>query len=165
MQFPVDITDDGQTLLVWEGSGLWELSLSGENEPVQLIESAPWGGRVSPDGRWFAYGSNRSGQRQIYLFERGASGGEFQITVDGGRAPRWDPREGERQLYYVRDENQVWGVDLSTDERVAEPEPVILFETGKPIEHLEVMPDGERFLVRYGERVDQPISVLLRGGE
>ena len=99
------------------------------------------------------------------MLERGASGREFQITVDGGNAPRWDPRAGERHLYFVRQENQVWEVDLSTEEKVAEPEPVILFETGKPIGGFEVMPDGERFLVRYDEAGDRPISVLLRGVE
>ncbi len=168
VQFPADITDDGQTLLATSNGELWELSLIEESEPVKLVDavlSVVSACRASPDGRWVAYGSGRSGELQVYLLERGASRREFQVTVDGGRAPVWDPREGERHLYYVNEENQVWEVDLSTEEKIAEPEPVILFETGKPIEYLEVMPDGERFLVRYDEAGDRPISVLLRGVE
>ncbi len=117
---------------------------------ARVTDGPFWGGGPvwTPDGRELYYAAD-----------------ELQITVDGGGAPRWDPREGERHLYLVRQENQVWGVDLSTEEKVAEPEPVILFETGKPTDRLKVMPDGERFLVRYAEQRGRPISVLLRGVE
>jgi serine/threonine protein kinase len=163
-QFPADVTPDGQALLAIDQDELWELPLDGEGEPSRLsTQVATWTARVSPDGRWVATTSTRTGELQVYLLERGVARREFQITVDGGREPAWDPREGHRHLYYVTQGNQVWEVDLSTDEKIAEPEPAILFEAGRPIDVLEVMPDGERFLVRYREDENQPISVVLRG--
>jgi len=51
---------------------------------------------VSPDGRWLAYTSNRSGDPEVYV--QAGEGGVNQVSVGGGYAPRWSP-DG-RTLYY-----------------------------------------------------------------
>ena len=44
---------------------------------------------LSPDGRWLAYVSDESGQREVYVrpFPRGD--GRWQLSRDGGVEPRW----------------------------------------------------------------------------
>ena len=55
---------------------------------------------LSPDGRWLAYTSNRSGRSEVYVQPfPDVDSGRWQISVDGGRAPRWAP--GGSELYYV----------------------------------------------------------------
>jgi len=56
-------------------------------------------GQVSPDGRWLAYASDRSGQFEVYVEPLSGQGGRVQITTGGGMAPRWSP-DG-RRLYYA----------------------------------------------------------------
>jgi dipeptidyl aminopeptidase/acylaminoacyl peptidase len=55
-------------------------------------------GAVSPDGRWLAYVSNRSGAAEVYIEALSGRGGRVQVSVDGGHSPRWSP-DGSR-LYY-----------------------------------------------------------------
>jgi serine/threonine-protein kinase len=55
---------------------------------------------ISPDGRWLAYVSNESGGEQIYVRPFPAIGdGRWQVSNDGGVAPRWS-RDG-RELYFL----------------------------------------------------------------
>ncbi len=56
-------------------------------------------GTVSPDGRWLAYTSDRSGQTEVYLRALSGEGGRVQVSIDGGSAPRWSPDGG--RLYYA----------------------------------------------------------------
>jgi len=61
-------------------------------------EFAELHGQASPDGRWLAYASNRSGQFEVYVEALSGRGGRAQISTGGGMAPRWSP-DG-RRLYY-----------------------------------------------------------------
>lgn len=56
-------------------------------------------GTISPDGRWVAFVSNRSGVWEIYVrpFPE-TSRGEWQVSSGGGTEPRWS-RSG-RELFY-----------------------------------------------------------------
>ena len=53
---------------------------------------------ISPDGRWFAYSSNESGRREVYVRPFPGPGGRVQVSVDGGQRPAW-PRNG-REIFY-----------------------------------------------------------------
>jgi serine/threonine-protein kinase len=55
-------------------------------------------GQASPDGRWLAYASDRSGQFEVYVESLSEEVGRVQISTGGGMAPRWSP-DG-RRLYY-----------------------------------------------------------------
>jgi hypothetical protein len=56
---------------------------------------------LSPDAKWLAYQSIRSGREEVYVqpFPE-VNGGILQVTVDGGYFPVWSPT-GER-LYFLR---------------------------------------------------------------
>jgi serine/threonine-protein kinase len=174
-QFAIDATDDGRILFASSaGDELWRLPLDGHGDgadaPVRIAtgirgpDQGIGGPRLSPDERWIAYGSNASGDSQVYILELEGSRRTIQVTVDGGRSPVWDPRGGK--LYYIASScDQMWEVELATDEQRAQSEPRILFETGTTFTHFDIAPDGERFLVRYTRRSPPPISIVLRGNE
>jgi serine/threonine-protein kinase len=59
---------------------------------------------ISPDGRWVAYTSDRSGQREVYVRAFDGTGGRTQISAGGGTSPRWAP-DGSA-VYYSPGEGQ-----------------------------------------------------------
>ena len=107
---PMDWSPDGETLLYVRSptatrasdpaNGLWLLSLSG-GEPEAFLDTgaSEVDGRFSPDGRWIAYGSDQSGQREIYV-RPADGGGEIQVSAAGGRDPEWSPTGDE--LFFLR---------------------------------------------------------------
>jgi Tol biopolymer transport system component len=61
----------------------------------------------SPDGRWIAYTSDESGQSEVYVRPfPDVKAGRWQVSVDGGAEPRWDPKGGE--LFYVDPKGALW---------------------------------------------------------
>ena len=55
--------------------------------------------QVSPDGRWLAYASDRTGQFEVYVQPLVGDGPRVQVSTEGGDSPRWSP-DG-RTLYYA----------------------------------------------------------------
>lgn len=81
---------------------LWYLDIRiPENEPVSFIatEASERTPAISPNGRFLAYGSDESGREEIYVrpFPRGE--GRWQVSVNGGAYPKWNPRGNE--LFFV----------------------------------------------------------------
>ena len=54
---------------------------------------------VSPDERWIAYASDRSGQNEIYVESLSGGGPVWQVSAGGGELPQW--RGDSRELFYV----------------------------------------------------------------
>jgi serine/threonine protein kinase len=115
--FPSSMSPDGTRLAYHQVSSataadLWTLPLDlqnpdqprpGKPEPfLQTFESeiTP---EFSPDGRWMAYGSGSSGEREIYVRPfraRGQpDGGKWLISVGGGALPVWS--RAARQIFYT----------------------------------------------------------------
>jgi eukaryotic-like serine/threonine-protein kinase len=90
-------TPDSRTLV----SGVMEGSLSSivalaDSQTRRIIEpSNAWGGRLSPDGRWLAYGSLDSGNFKIVVTS--LNGGERWPIADGSD-PNWNAAGNE--IYY-----------------------------------------------------------------
>jgi Tol biopolymer transport system component len=66
--------------------------VEGEADDVQ--------GQVSPDGRWLAYTSDRSGRQEVYVQALDGTGGRVPISAGGGHSPRWAPGGG--MIYYAQ---------------------------------------------------------------
>ena len=97
---------DGSSLLLDLGdgssgtAGLFSLNV---NHPtsVTVVEQTPFiqaQGNYSPDMKYIAFSSNRTGTPQIYVRSTDAQGGYWQVSTDKGVAPRWS-RDG-KTLYY-----------------------------------------------------------------
>ena len=102
---PGSWSPDGEQLLFTEynpnsGAGVWVCSPSSGTAPRPLIRSRgnAFAPACSPDGRWFAYASDESGQLEVYVAAFAEAAGRVQISVDGGSEPVWS-WDG-RRLYF-----------------------------------------------------------------
>jgi Tol biopolymer transport system component len=153
---------------------IWALPLDGERKPFPVVQTdfEEHGGQFSPDGKWVAYVSIKSGRYEVYVRPLAeGTGDEIRISSDGGDQVRWRP-DG-KELFYIARDNQLVAVPirLSADSRNVEAgTPVRLFGTrvggwagGLPGAQYVVSPDGQRFLMNTlsGEAVTSPITVIL----
>ena len=111
------------------------------------------GAIFSPNGRWVAYVSNKSGMDDIYARPFPGPGAEITISVGGGAEPVWGPSGSE--LFYRRD-GKLMAVRL--EERggslvVSSPSPVI-DDPYRPdtsgahaVANYDIAPDGKRFVM------------------
>lgn len=129
---------------------LFLLSLEGNRTVRPLLQTRydEKSGAISPDGRWLAYQSNRSGDNEVYVADFPAMISSTQISTDGGAVPVW-ARDG-RQLYYRR--GPVMAVDTVGIAwiGVANPRRVADAPRMGPVIGFDVMPDG-RVLVVDGQ--------------
>ncbi len=82
---------------------IWLLPLDGDRKP-KLFKQTPFAeeeGKISPDGRWMAFTSDASGQREVYIEAMATGGLQRQISVAGGNNPQW--RADGMELYFVSD--------------------------------------------------------------
>ncbi len=152
---------DGSALVFYQGAPgrqvdtrlLPVLAGAGGTEPMpRVILNNAIQPQLSPDGRWLAYASSASGRSQIYVQPFPSLVGKWQISIDGGNAPRW-ARSG-RELFY-RNGDQMMAVDIETREGFRAGTPKVLFEgsySGSPAPlqpgfGYDVSPDGRRFLM------------------
>ncbi len=117
--------------------------------------------RVSPDGRYFAYMSDESGQFQVYMSQFPAGTGKWQVSVDGGEWPAWSRSGG--LLYYVDPRRGLFEVAVATDgvPRLAPPRK--LFDRpARTEEAFAASPDGRSFVMLQAvEDQRRPGSVTL----
>jgi len=106
----------------------------------------------SPDGNFIAFVSDESGRDEIYVVPYPGPGGKVQVSVNGGREPRWNPAGGE--LFFLTPQ-AVMVVDIETSGGFERGTPRVLFAgdglTGEfnsisSSSHYGVAPDGSSFL-------------------
>ena len=95
--FLTDWSANGQ-LCFWLADVIYGLPIEGDRNPVVLVkEAGARGGRFSPDGRYLAYSSNRSGTFAVYVTPlNDAAGRPLQVSKDpalGGIFWRVDGKE------------------------------------------------------------------------
>jgi len=128
----------------------------------------------SPDGRWIAYRSDRTGRNEVYVVRfRGdqsppsISGLPVQITTDGGAVINGGWRRNSQELVFRAADGQVMAasVDVRND-LLTVGEPRMLFRTTFDQGAMAVTPDGNRFLViEYPYAAGQTIHVLTNWRE
>jgi Tol biopolymer transport system component/tRNA A-37 threonylcarbamoyl transferase component Bud32 len=100
-----DWSPDGRYLLYQDlnpqtGFDLGVLTLAGEREPhVLKTPFSKFTAKFSPDGNSIAYISHESGRDEAYLRAFPVSGGQWQVSSQGGSSPRW--RADGKELYYL----------------------------------------------------------------
>jgi serine/threonine-protein kinase len=92
---PLGFLPDGRRLLVQGFGGEPDVGLLtlGDTVVQWLVatEFRETRAAPSPDGRWFAYTSGLSGRSEVYVQAVSGGGARYQISTDGGFAPRWTP--------------------------------------------------------------------------
>ena len=74
---------------------IWALTLeTGEVRPVIEGEASAGNPALSPDGRWMAYDSDETGEREVYLAERGPARivETIDVSIEGGQPLLGQPR-------------------------------------------------------------------------
>ena len=139
---------------------LWVLPLGGGN-PRAFVDTlgSDVDGVFSPDGRWVAYQSDTSGSYQIYLKPFPGPGAARQVSIKGGRSPRFS-RDG-RKLYFT-DGTKFFVADMNADGTTGDPTP--LFETESRIETYQPAKSGDRFLMMLESDADASPSARVVTG-
>ena len=167
-----DWSRDGRFLVYGEqaaatGYDLWTLPFSGERTKLVFLQTAydEASGTFSPDGRWIAYESNASGRNQVYVRPFPVREGQFPISRDGGRAPRW--RGDGRELFFLSPDGTLMTVGINTTKSFTATAPQPLFRAGLTnpgsFHPYAVANDGRRFLIPVPTATSDstPITVVL----
>jgi hypothetical protein len=161
--YPIDWSPDGRLLLyqvfdVNTGWDLWMMPLTGDPPAPYLVSPFSEGSaRFSPDGKWLAYTSNESGRDEIFMRSLANLPGKWQVSIAGGRAPRW--RRDGQELFYIGPNGNVMSVDVFADPDLRLGSPVSLFQSpfaaAGPIGFIapfEVEGNGQFFILLGGSR-------------
>jgi hypothetical protein len=126
----------------------------------------------SPDGRWIAYVSNKSGRDEVFVLPYPGPGPESTVSTAGGREPVWS-RDGT-ELFY-RSEEQLMVVDVERGVGFGAGTPRPLFGdvydrdpgAGGGIANYDVTAEGERFVMvrRDASAQAEKVVVVLNWAE
>ena len=173
-KIPMDWSPDGRFILYTVNDpktkiDLWVLPLFGDQKPVPFLQTDANErlGRFSPNGRWIAYASDQSGVNEIYVQTFPASGGQWQISTNGGYVMAW--RGDGKELFYISSDRKMMSVEVNGEGASFERgTPRFLFDVhipsfNTPQAQFAVMPDGQKFLIAkpVGEDTSAPITVVL----
>ena len=164
----MDWSSDDRFLAYQRGGGpnradIWVLPLDRDSEPYVFLQTefSEFHARFSPDARWIAYASNESGRYEVYVQPFPATGGKWQISINGGMHPRW--RGDGRELFYLTLDGRLMAVEVRTDWTFEPGVSAALFEA--PIGTTDtlqgayaVTADGQRFLIVAPSDEDSPTS-------
>ena len=130
-------------------------------KPYEFVNTAAFefGGRLSPDGKYLAYGSNESGIMQVYVQSFPGREGKFQVSTNGGTRPVWS-RDG-KELFYLAP-GKMMAVDVKTLASFEHGLPKPLFDLlVDNTSRFDVSPDGKRFLVVASGGDSAAISLMV----
>jgi serine/threonine-protein kinase len=123
--------------------------------------------QFSPDGRFVAYGSARSGTWEIYVQPfPNPSEGQWMVSMGGGAEPRWSP-DGKELFYFAG--QTLMAVPVSLQPTFSSGKPAALFDAPIQTAYLgdshrwQVAPDGKRFLLLVNAGVVRlpPLDVVV----
>jgi serine/threonine-protein kinase len=173
---PISLSSDGKSVVFLQRSDddtNWDIGmvrLVDEREPKILL-GTPFDeitGMLSPDDRWLAYTSNKSGRYEVYVRLFPGPGGRVQVSTEGGTEPMWS-RDG-RELFY-RNGDKMMAVDISREPSFTPSVPKLLFEgryrTNLRGSNYDVTADGQRFVMiraAEGSRLTE-LNIVLNWDE
>ena len=131
-------------------SDVWVLPLYGDRKPIPFLQAEfdelyPY---FSPDGRWIAYVSDETEQKEVYVRPFPGPGGKWQISTAGGTRPRW--RRDGKEIFYLSNDNKIMAAGIHATGSMMEVDTVRpLFPTHPTTVALnyDVSGDGQRFIV------------------
>jgi serine/threonine protein kinase len=119
---PTDWTRDGQFIIFNRGplgsQRIWVLPMFGDRKAFPLFPNAGYdhtNGRVSPNGKWIAYSSSESGDREVYVTSFPKGNGKWQIGAGHSTsAPQW--RADGKELYFITVEGNLVAASIRESE-------------------------------------------------
>jgi serine/threonine-protein kinase len=149
------------------GFDIWEVPVESPTEGRAVVETRFDEGAtstLSPDGRWLAYSSNRSGTREIWV-QAYPDGSPTPVTSGGGQQPVW-ARDGKK-LYY-----QTTGAIMAVDvefrgSRITASKPRVahqgafLFSAAWTPRTYDVHPDGRLLIIQPVEYDDGRDDIIV----
>jgi len=172
MALPVNWSRDGKYVLLRKTGELWYMAWPfRDSKPLIQGASVVRGAQFSPDGRWIAYGSNESGNMEIYVSPFPAMTSKWQVSSGGGQEPRW--RDDGKELFYLAPDGTLMAVPATAGSSFEAGSPIALFQTHRrqPVSSQDlfsyaVSAEGRRFLVaaKIDETSSVPLSVFLNWG-
>ena len=144
---------------------IWLLPLGAKPEPFLATPAQEIQPAFSPNGRWLAFTSDRSGRNEVYIAPYPGGEAMEQISPAGGSEPMWARESGE--LFY-RSEDKVMVVTIETNPSLQVGAPRLLFEGSyaravfaiSPANY-DVTPDGQRFVMVPEKRILNQLQVIV----
>jgi len=135
-------------------SGIFAVRLGVDSVPVPIVSRSGFNPRfasLSPEGRWLAYVSDESGQREVYVRPfPDADRGRWLVSGNGGDEPVW--AHSGQELFYRDGDDQFVAVQVSAEPSFAWSRQEVLFSAsdylargGYPM--YDVSPDDDRFVM------------------
>jgi Tol biopolymer transport system component len=126
----------------------------GTRTRTPLADAAPesLGTTLSPDARWIAYQSTKTGRHEVWVQPVGRAGSAVQVTTHGGFRPLWSA--DMRELFFDDGNRQLFVVPIRTDPAfavagAATALPIKGFvQTGVGRRQYDLLPDG-RFVMMF----------------
>jgi Tol biopolymer transport system component len=157
------LTPDGSTLLVVQHDektlrDILAVPLNGE-APRAIVasdarEDDP---AVSPDGRWLAYMSDRSGRNEIYV-RRYPDGRSVQVSPEGGAVPAW--RHDSSEIFFFS-QNRIYAVPIGDSGGMPLiGTPTVLFDVPAAMTSTTPSPVDDRFLAILAPEPEDHVAAI-----
>src|SRR5262249_34229805 len=121
--------------------------------------------RLSPDGRFLTYTSQKAGQDDVYVRRFDPSipqaGEELKVSQGGGDVGNW--RADGKEIFYRAPDGAIMAVNVTTSPALQLGTPRVLFRSEATFADWAVAPDGQRFLIPVPVENDAaaPYTVVL----
>ena len=116
-KFPMDWSADGRFLLYdsldpkrGSTSGRCRSKETESRSRSSRRTSTNVSAQFSPDGKWIAYQSDKTGRFEIYVRPFPGPGGDVRVSIDGGTQVRWNPNG--KELFYVAADDRLMAVPI-----------------------------------------------------
>jgi len=163
---------DGKYITYLWGEGekqvsLWIVPAAGDSKPIAIVQPPSAQSnlsyyRVSPDGRWVAYSSDESGQREVYLTTFPEGKGKWRVSANGGDFPAWSGNG--KELFYQNVTNNYFACSFAVKGQEAViDKPQHLFQASTPGIGVpfDVSLNGKRLLVNHAdEEMQAPLHLV-----
>jgi serine/threonine-protein kinase len=168
--FPLSWSRDGRFLAFSfadpvTSRDIWVLPVGSKPSPFLATPDDERAGAFSPDSRWLAYASKKTGElEQVYVQPYPGPGGRHLISPEGGMEPMWAPDGGEL-FYRTVDGNRMMAVAIEVSPVFRFAKPRLLFEgryassQGSFYADYDLSRDGREFLMMGLDRESLPTQI------
>ena len=135
--------------------------------PIAVTAAGEANGQFSPDGRWVAFESDESGEREVYVQPFGRPGAKQRVSPQGGTQVRWSA-DGQ-ELFYIAPDERLSAVTVrrandGSSIELGAPVPLFMLRTrniSTASQEYVVAQNGQRFLVNTVTDSRATVSVVV----